>query len=166
MTGEGMSPDEYEAARSELYDYVRTQLLLIAKLKYKQRRPMIAHQVRCTDCDDVVTEVIWVNHPDGKLARAIRYRDHENEGPPLPVDMDPGERARTMANRKASYRPGEWRFCVVPASAAPDPFSRPTHFTASVYSTCECGQHRWKEDELLSRPTRRSTSKPTQLPFA
>jgi hypothetical protein len=137
---------------AKIYDYLRDQLLAINTLPYKKRSRYIAHEIRCARCEDVVIQILDLRLPTDQPVSVMRYRT--NELIPLPVDMDPTERARVMS-QKRSYRLGEWRFNIITGCDPEPPRAE------LVFSVCECGHHQFTEKGILARTGSKSSNTPT-----
>jgi hypothetical protein len=144
--------EDEDSAR--IFDYLRDQLQAINRMPYRKRARYVAHEIRCRNrkCQDVVIQILELRLPTDQPIRVIRFRRSELD--PLPVDMDPAERARAMS-QKRSYRLGEWSFYIL------DDREPELPGTKLVSSVCECGRHEFTEQGILARGGTKSTDTPT-----
>jgi hypothetical protein len=143
---------------AKIYDYLRDQLLAINALPYRKRARYIAHEIRCRNhkCQDVVIQLLELSLPTNQPVRVMRYRRSELD--PLPVDMDPAERAQVMS-QKRSYRLGAWSFYIITDRESELPG------TKLVFSVCDCGRHEFTEQSILAREGTKSTNTPSSGPL-
>lgn len=147
-----MDDAQYDAEMRTQNDYLRSQLLALAKKDRKIRLRFINHEIRCAGCGDIVIQVVALDP-----YRVIRYRRTELELDEqiLPADVLPVDRARMMADRKRSIRlDSEWSFTPIPDE--PD-----TRVRQLVFAACRCtGRHTFTVAGILARAGNKSTAKP------
>lgn len=149
-----MTDVEWERERAAQNAYLSAQLLALGKRPFHRRKQFIQHEIRCSGCGDLLVQVLTLDP-----YRVVRHRGTAPDQSEFPADMDPKQRALEMAMRQRSIRlEKDWMFFPIG-----DDEPRADADSSFVLSTCRCTQaHRFTLRDILERPGRKSTSRPTR----